>query len=42
MTVLPALVDARSKDESLSLALSRMLAEHEQAVQGADDDPHAD
>lgn len=40
MTVLPALVDARSKDESLSLALSRMLAEHEQAVQGADDDPH--
>jgi len=40
MTVLPALVDARSKDESLSLALSRMLAEHERAVQGADDDPH--
>ena len=32
MTVLPALVDARSKDESLSLALSRMLAEHEKAV----------
>ncbi len=40
MTVLPALVDAKSKDESLSLALSRMLAEHEQALQGADDDPH--
>ena len=40
MTVLPALVDARSKDESLSLALSRMLAEHDKAVQGADDDPH--
>jgi DEAD/DEAH box helicase domain-containing protein len=40
MTVLPALVDARSKDESLSLALSRMLAEHEKALQGADDDPH--
>jgi DEAD/DEAH box helicase domain-containing protein len=40
MTVLPALVDARSKDESLSLALSRMLAEHEKAVQVDDDDPH--
>jgi len=40
MTVLPALVDAKSKDESLSLALSRMLAEHEQALQGDDDDPH--
>jgi len=40
MTVLPALVDARSKDESLSAALSRMLTEHEQAIQGDDDDPH--
>ncbi len=40
MTVLPALVDARSKDESLSLALSRMLAEHETALQTAEDDPH--
>jgi DEAD/DEAH box helicase domain-containing protein len=40
MTVLPALVDARSKDESLSAALSRMLTEHEQALQGDDDDPH--
>ncbi len=40
MTVLPALVDARGKDESLSLALSRMLAEHETALQTAEDDPH--
>ncbi|MGE3344871.1 MAG: DEAD/DEAH box helicase [Vicinamibacterales bacterium] len=40
MTVLPALVDARSKDESLSQALSRMLAEHETALQAAEDDPH--
>ncbi|GMV23477.1 MAG: helicase [Acidimicrobiia bacterium] len=40
MTVLPALVDARSKDESLSQALSRMLAEHETALQTAEDDPH--
>lgn len=39
-TVLPALVDARSKDESLSQALSRMMAEHESALQVADDDPH--
>jgi DEAD/DEAH box helicase domain-containing protein len=40
MTVLPALVDARGKDESLSQALSRMLAEHETALQAAEDDPH--
>jgi DEAD/DEAH box helicase domain-containing protein len=40
MTVLPALVDAHSKDESLSQALSRMLAEHETALQTAEDDPH--
>lgn len=40
MTVLPALVDPARKDESLSQALSRMLAEHEQALQAAEDDPH--
>jgi DEAD/DEAH box helicase domain-containing protein len=40
MTVLPALVDARSKDESLSAALSRMLTEHEQALRDDNDDPH--
>src|SRR5687767_778499 len=44
MSNLPALpvlpVDARSKDESLSQALSRMLSEHDRALRAADDDPH--
>ena len=38
--MLPALVDPARKDESLSQALSRMLAEHETALEAADDDPH--
>src|SRR5687767_5668930 len=44
MSNLPALpvlpIDARSKDESLSQALSRMLSEHDRALRAADDDPH--
>lgn len=41
MSNLPALpVDARDKDESLSAALSRMLSEHDRALQASDDDPH--
>jgi DEAD/DEAH box helicase domain-containing protein len=41
MSNLPVLpVDARSKDESLSQALSRMLSEHDRAIRTAEDDPH--
>lgn len=40
MTVLPALVDPRQKDASLTAALARMLDEHERALQTAEDDPH--
>jgi DEAD/DEAH box helicase domain-containing protein len=41
MSNLPVLpVDARSKDESLTQALSRMLSEHDRALQASDDDPH--
>ncbi len=38
LPVLPA--DARSKDESLSQALERMLSEHDRAVRASEDDPH--
>jgi DEAD/DEAH box helicase domain-containing protein len=37
---LPALVDPRSKDQSLQAALDRMLASHEQSLVKSDDDPH--
>ncbi len=41
MSNLPVLpVDARSKDESLTAALSRMLSEHDRALRVSDDDPH--
>jgi DEAD/DEAH box helicase domain-containing protein len=41
MSNLPVLpTDARSKDESLSQALSRMLSEHDRALRTAEDDPH--
>src|SRR5688572_26979591 len=41
MSNLPVLpIDARSKDESLSQALSRMLSEHDRALRTAEDDPH--
>src|SRR5688572_32825332 len=41
MSNLPVLpIDARSKDESLSQALSRMLSEHDRALRAAEDDPH--
>jgi DEAD/DEAH box helicase domain-containing protein len=33
-------IDARSKDESLTQALSRMLSEHDRALQASEDDPH--
>jgi DEAD/DEAH box helicase domain-containing protein len=38
LPVLPS--DARSKDESLTLALARMLSEHDHALQASEDDPH--
>ncbi len=41
MSSLPVLpVDARSKDESLTQALSRMLSEHDRALRASEDDPH--
>jgi DEAD/DEAH box helicase domain-containing protein len=41
MSNLPVLpVDARSKDESLTQALSRMLSEHDRALRASEDDPH--
>jgi len=33
-------VGARSKDESLTQALSRMLSEHDRALRASEDDPH--
>lgn len=33
-------IDARSKDESLTQALSRMLSEHDRALRASEDDPH--
>ena len=41
LPVLPVVpVDARSKDESLSQALERMLSEHDRALRTSEDDPH--
>ena len=41
MSNLPVLpIDARSKDESLSQALARMLSEHDRALRTSEDDPH--
>ncbi len=41
MSSLPVLpVDARSKDESLTQALSRMLSEHDRALRSSEEDPH--
>jgi DEAD/DEAH box helicase domain-containing protein len=38
LPVLP--IGARSKDESLSQALERMLSEHDRAIRTSEDDPH--
>jgi len=41
MSNLPVIpTDARTKDESLTLALERMLSEHDRALRASEDDPH--